>query len=101
MDTLLYFVILSSISGLIYFFSFSDLIKIRKWRNDYPTKKEYLRKNTYAKTRAGIKCFVCKSTSLNNNGVISDNDPNRAISCAHCSAKLFRIEARSLDNVIG
>jgi preprotein translocase subunit YajC len=94
-DFLLFLLCILIFGGVFYFIIFSDASKIRKWRNDYPTLKEYYRKNPYVKTRAGIECFICKSTSASNDGVTCTNDPHRAIKCNQCSARLYRIEAYS------
>lgn len=81
----------------LYYFSEKEIIK--RWRRDYPTKKEYIKKNPYSKTRLGVSCFACKSRALNETGLIKSNDENKKVDCGICNAKLYRVESKLMKNI--
>lgn len=64
--------------------------QVKQLKNKTLTLAEYLRQHPQCKTKNGIKCAVCGSSSIKNWGVEGANDHRRIFLCNHCNTRLYR-----------
>jgi len=56
------------------------------------TFNEYLKNNPQCRTKYGIRCVNCNSSSIKNWGFYGATDNRRLFICNHCNTKLYRAE---------
>ncbi|MDD5249114.1 MAG: hypothetical protein PHY45_09020 [Rhodocyclaceae bacterium] len=75
---------------VVVYLQFADVRKARGVWASIPTLADYVAQHPDCKTDHGITCANCRSGSLKEKGLASEQDARRTFTCSHCEAVLYR-----------
>lgn len=84
------FEFLLCIGALIFAGMLYSCIRGRVQFSSLPTLEQYFDRHPHCRTRRGVKCVRCHSSSIRNWGLYDAQSTERVFICNHCGTRLYR-----------